>query len=311
VPDGSPAIGVSPGFAHSAFLYDTDAAYTAVLVPFLLEGLARDEAVAVAAAPDRIAALRDALGADAAPIRFLPAAEWYVRPVRTIAACAQILKTAAVAGRPSVRLVSHAGFGDHHPSWVRFEAAVNAALAGLNGHLLCPYDRRMLPAEPVGRTHPVLHDEGWRDSAAYQAPELVLRELAEPEYPVAGPPVLTVDVADDVADLRAQVRDRAAAEGWLPPDRVEILVLALSEIATNGIRHGGARRELRVWISADAVVCELTDDGVRPPGPLAGYLPPAHGGIGGMGLWIVQQVCDAVAISVEGGLTRARFALRR
>jgi anti-sigma regulatory factor (Ser/Thr protein kinase) len=311
VPDGNPPIGAGPGFAHSAFLYDTDAAYAAVLVPFLLEGLARDEAVAVAASIDRVELLRDVLGVDAAHVRFLPADEWYVRPVRTIAAWAQILRTAAVAGRPSARLVGHAGFAEHHRTWVRFEAAVNAALAGLNGHLLCPYDRRLPAAEPVLRTHPVVHDGGWRDSTGYQHPELVLGELPEPEYPVAGQPVLAVAVADAVAELRAQVRDRASAEGWLPADRVEILLLALSEVVTNGIRHGGAHRELRVWLTAEAVVCELTDDGPTPPGPLAGYLPPAHAAIGGMGLWIVQQLCDAVAISLAGGRTRARFALRR
>jgi hypothetical protein len=44
---------------------------------------------------------------------------------------------------------------------------------------------------------------------------------------------------------------------------------------------------------------------------LAGYLPPPPGAVGGMGLWLVHQVCDALAIQASGGLTRARFALRR
>lgn len=309
--DGDVAIRVRPGFAHSAFLYDTDAAYAAVLVPFLLEGLAGDEAVAVAAGPDRIALLRDALGADAARVRFLSADGWYVRPVRTIAAWAQILRGAAAAGCPSARLVSQADFADQDPAWVRFEAAVNASLAGLNGHLLCPYDRRIPTAKLAGRTHPVLHDDGWRDNARYQPPELVMRELAEPAYPVVGRPVLAAAIADRVAGLRAQLRERASAERWLPPDRVEILILAFSELATNGIRHGGANRELRVWLTPDAVVCELTDDGATPPGPLAGYLPPDPDMIGGMGLWIVYQLCDALTINVQDGLTRARFALHR
>jgi anti-sigma regulatory factor (Ser/Thr protein kinase) len=311
VRDGDAATRVRSGFAHSAFLYETDAAYAAVLVPFLIEGLTRDEVVAVAAGPDRIALLRDALGADAAHVRFLSADGWYVRPVRTIAAWAQILRNAAAAGRPSARLVSQADFADQDPAWVRFEAAVNASLAGLNGHLLCPYDRRIPTAELAGRTHPVLHDDGWRDSSGYQAPELVLRELIEPAYPVAGLPIIASAVADGVAGLRAQIRERASAEAWLPPDRLDILILAFSELATNGIRHGGANRELRIWLTPDAVVCELTDDGVTPPGPLAGYLPPDPGMIGGMGLWIVYQLCDSLTIHVQDGLTRARFAVHR
>ena len=59
------------------------------------------------------------------------------------------------------------------------------------------------------------------------------------------------------------------------------------------------------------MVCELTDDGVTPPGPLAGYLPPDPDMIGGMGLWIVYQLCDSLTINVQDGLTKARFALRR
>jgi hypothetical protein len=30
-----------------------------------------------------------------------------------------------------------------------------------------------------------------------------------------------------------------------------------------------------------------------------------------MGLWLVQQLCDAMAIRTVNGLTHARFALRR
>jgi anti-sigma regulatory factor (Ser/Thr protein kinase) len=139
----------------------------------------------------------------------------------------------------------------------------------------------------------------------------LLAELPEQPYPVDGEPVFAVPVKDTVADLRAEVRARARAEGWLPPDRVENLLLALSEVATNGIRHGGEQRELRIWLTDDAVVCEVTDNGPVPPGPLAGYLPPRSGVIGGMGLWLVQQLADAMAIRSVDGLTRARFALRR
>lgn len=296
------------GFAHSAFLYDSDAAYAAMLVPFLLEGLNRDEAVAVAAGPDRTALLRDALGPAAAQVRFLDAREWFVRPVRTIAAWAHLLRAATADGRASARLVSQAGF-DQDPSWVRFEAAVNAALAGLNGHLLCPYERRS--AGLAGRTHPVLHDRGWRDSAGYQAPELVLSELAEPPAPIEQPPVLVAAISESVGTLRRRLRDRAERESWLPSGALDTLVLAVCEIATNGIRHGGANRELRIWLTRETLIGELTDDGTVPPGPLAGYLPPVPGAVGGMGLWIVHQLCDSLSISSTGGLTRTRFTIPR
>ncbi|GAA3904509.1 anti-sigma factor RsbA family regulatory protein [Actinoplanes auranticolor] len=303
-----------PAFTHSAFFYDSDTAYGSTLAAFIRDGLAHDEAVAVAANAHCTGLLRDALAADAAEVRFLPAEEWYVRPVRTIAGWSQLLRAAASSGRSSMRLIGHTTPAHGARGWVRFESALNSSLAGLRGHLLCPYDRSNLPAATVRTaelTHPRLYDDGWLESAGYEPPERLLTELPEPPYPVTGEPVIAVPVHDSVAGLRAQVRARAAAEGWLPADRVENLLLALSEVATNGIRHGGEHRELRVWLTDDAVVCEVTDDGRVPPGPLAGYLPPRPGRIGGMGLWLVQQLCDAMAIRSVDGLTRARFALRR
>jgi anti-sigma regulatory factor (Ser/Thr protein kinase) len=302
--------GSAPSFTHSAFLYDSDAAYAVTVAAFLRDGLARGEAVAVATNPERTILLRDALGDDATEVRFLPADEWYVRPVRTIAGWARLLRAASASGRPFTRLVGDTPVGHGHESWVRFESAVNRSLAGLPGHLLCPYGRGSLPADLVGRTHPRLHDGGWLDSAGYESPEQLLHDLPEPPYPVPGEPLMAVPVVT-VAALRAEIRERAHAEGWLPPDRIDSLVLALSELATNGIRHGGARCELRVWLTEDAVICEVTDDGTVPPGPLAGYLPPRPGVLGGMGLWLVHQLCDAMALYSADGLTRARFALRR
>jgi anti-sigma regulatory factor (Ser/Thr protein kinase) len=299
---------------HSAFFYDSPDEYSAFLLPFICAGLENGESVAVAADRPRITLLRDGLGADAQAVRFLPADEWYVRPVRTIGGWAQALRTAAAAGRPSARLVNEVDFGDQHRSWVRFESALNASLAAFDAQVLCPYDRRNLPLTLLNaarRTHHVVHDGDWHHSDEYVDPERLLADLDEPVFPAKGDPIVAVPVVDTVADLRAHLRNRATSEGWLPPDRVEVLVLALSEVATNGIRHGGSHRELRVWLNPEAVVCEVTDDGARPPGPLAGYLPPAPGVVGGMGLWLVSQICDALSVHTTNGTTHARFALKR
>jgi anti-sigma regulatory factor (Ser/Thr protein kinase) len=304
----------TPTFTHSAFLYDSDAAYTGFLVPFICEGLGNGEAVAVAASRRRIAALSAALGPDAGAVRFLPADEWYDRPVRIIAGWFQALRTAATAGRPAARLVNEIPFSEPTLSWVRCESAMNVSLRGHSGHLLCPYDRRALPPHLIAsaaETHHLLYDRGWHHSDAYVPPERLLADRPEPVHPATGMPILDVAILDTVADLRAHLRDRATEEGWLPQDRIEILVLAVTEVATNGIRHGGSRRRLRVWLNPEAVVCEVSDDGATPPGPLAGYLPPVPGEVGGMGLWLVNQVCDAVSVRAADGRTDTRFTLYR
>ncbi|MFI5494727.1 anti-sigma factor RsbA family regulatory protein [Actinoplanes sp. NPDC051859] len=301
-------------FTHSAFLYDTDVAYAELLGGFLRDGLERGETVAVAAGPDHIGLLRDTLSGDAAAVRFLPADEWYARPAKTIAGWAQLLRTAAAEGSPFVRLIGQIPYAGPPAPWLRFESALNRSLAELHGHLLCPYDRGSLPGELLEaavRTHPRLHDGEWRDNAGYEVPESFLATLPERPWPVAGEPLLALPVGDTVAQLRTLIRERAGAEAWLPSARVEVLVLALSEIATNSIRHGGKHRQLRIWLSADAVVTEVTDDGAVGPSPLAGYLLPRPGEVGGMGLWLVHQLCDALSIRQEGGLTHVRFAVRR
>ena len=180
-------------FRHSAFLHHGTREFTGFVLPFICEGLERGESVAVATSQDRIAILTEALGPDAAAVRFLPADEWYLRPIRTIHGWAQLLRTAAAAGRPSARLVNEVDFGDQERSWVRCEAALNVALADLNGHVLCPYDRAVQPPEVIDaayRTHHLIHDGGWGHSDRYAEPEKLLADLPEPPFPVTGDPVV-------------------------------------------------------------------------------------------------------------------------
>lgn len=302
-------------FAHEAFFYRSDDSYVAALVPYLREGLEGGEAVAVATAPHRISLLREALGRDAAAVVFLPDHEWYVRPVATIAGWVRMVTSAVARGRTYARLVGEVRFGTNerqHPGWVRCEAVVNRALADLPARLVCPYDERTLPKlllDEGRRTHPGILNGRRRDNAGYLPPEELLALVPEPPYPVVGEPVIELPIERTVAGLRELVRERGTAAGWLPPNRLDDLVLALSEVATNGVRHGYGRRRLRVWVLDGAVVCEVTDEGPGPRDPLAGYLPPPPGATGGMGLWLVHQICDALSIDTSGGRTRVRFAV--
>jgi anti-sigma regulatory factor (Ser/Thr protein kinase) len=71
---------------------------------------------------------------------------------------------------------------------------------------------------------------------------------------------------------------------------------------------------LRLWGSADRVVCTISDRGPGMDDPFAGY-GPAHGtdlSRGGMGLWLARQLCDHVDVVDNGaGLTvRLTTALR-
>ena len=307
----------SPLLDHSAFLYDSDDDYVASLVPYLCTALERGDGVAVAVGAARAAMLRDGLGAAASAVLFLADDEWFVQPGRTIAGWSRVLAASAARGHAFTRLVGEVPFGAPaaHPLWVRYEAVVNRALAGAAADLLCPYDIRALPpsvADTAGRTHSHLSGaRGQHSSPAFVEPEWMLREVAEPAVVTDGPPTIELPIDATVAELREMVRRRGQLEGWLGEQRLEELVLALSEVTTNGVRHGGGILRLAIWVTDAAITCEVADAGGSPPGPLAGYLPPVMGVTGGMGLWLVRQVCDAVHIGAADGVTRVRFVMAR
>jgi len=73
------------------------------------------------------------------------------------------------------------------------------------------------------------------------------------------------------------------------------LVLAVNEVATNSVRHGGGAGTLTLWRDEDMVLCDIRDTG-RFSEPLIGRVQPTPEPGGGYGLWVVNQVCDLVQI---------------
>jgi anti-sigma regulatory factor (Ser/Thr protein kinase) len=106
----------------------------------------------------------------------------------------------------------------------------------------------------------------------------------------------------DIAATRRTVAQWARSCG-LPEDRVEVLELAASELATNSIRHGGGGGTVAMWLDESAAVLEFSDAGTLSD-PLIGRLRPDHGQEGGQGLYLVNQLCDLVQLrSSDQGTT--------
>jgi anti-sigma regulatory factor (Ser/Thr protein kinase) len=117
---------------------------------------------------------------------------------------------------------------------------------------------------------------------------------------------------DRVAHLRHLIA-RLARQCGLEAGRTEDLVVAVNEVMTNAVRHGGGTGEVRLVVDDD-LVCEVYDNG-------AGFDAAAHTGRtvapapapagGGFGLWVARQVADALSISSgpDGTAARIRFAL--
>jgi hypothetical protein len=71
---------------HNAFVYESPEEYVERSVAFLREGLEAGEGGIVAHTRPGLAAMREALGADAARVRFVNVETAYTRPARTLAA---------------------------------------------------------------------------------------------------------------------------------------------------------------------------------------------------------------------------------
>jgi anti-sigma regulatory factor (Ser/Thr protein kinase) len=133
-----------------------------------------------------------------------------------------------------------------------------------------------------------------------------------PGLPAVPPdPLLYHAYRSDLSQVRALVL-RHAREAGLAEDRASDLVLAVSEVAANTLRHTRSSGTLAIWHDANEVVCEIRDEGVLTD-PLAGQRKPPADASGGHGLWIVHQVCDRVELTSDasGTTVRMHMALRR
>jgi anti-sigma regulatory factor (Ser/Thr protein kinase) len=106
----------------------------------------------------------------------------------------------------------------------------------------------------------------------------------------------------ELSQVRALVLEHARTAG-LTEARANDLVLAVSEVAANTVRHTQSHGTLTIWHDADEIVCEMHDGGTIAD-PLAGRRRPAPDALAGHGLWLVHQVCDLVELhSGESGTT--------
>jgi serine/threonine-protein kinase RsbW len=111
----------------------------------------------------------------------------------------------------------------------------------------------------------------------------------------------------DLRVVRAFVRDTATGLG-LTPDRVQLLMLAVSELTTNTLQHTLSGGRVRLWAGADHVICEVVDGG--SPRPFGVDMPGANA-VSGRGLPIVNRVADEVTTEVgpDGTVVRIRMNL--
>jgi len=131
--------------------------------------------------------------------------------------------------------------------------------------------------------------------------------MPSPEQP-EGEPLIALEFRRlDLGGLRRRVA-ASAAEAGLRGMRLQAFVMAVNEIITNAVVHGGGLGRLRLWRTGGQLICEVTDQGPGlPGGRLPATQPPAHA-TGGRGLWLTRTLCDAFSLQTGSRGTTVRVA---
>jgi anti-sigma regulatory factor (Ser/Thr protein kinase) len=308
--------GAHEGFRHEAFLYAGPDEFVDGTTEFIRGGLEAGEPTLVVVDASKIALLRDELGSDADLVMFADMGEVGNNPARIIPAWQEFVTARALDG--PVRGIGEPIGRDRGPAELaecqRHESLLNVAFADSPAFwLMCPYDTDLLDSavvDEVLRSHPVVSSHGMRlDSATYMglAAAAAPFRVSLPE-PTPAPKEFHFEAAG-LAALRQYVALRAADAGF-GDRRVEDLLLAVNEVATNSLRHANGSGVFRLWQEDGTLICEVRDDGSFD-NPLAGRERPVGGQEGGYGLWVANQLCDLVQVrSVPGG-TVVRLHMRR
>lgn len=128
-----------------------------------------------------------------------------------------------------------------------------------------------------------------------------------------GPPLLLSETfdRDQVTELRHTVAARAEESG-LGGARLDDFVLAINELITNAVRHGGGQGWLRLWLTGGMLYCLVSDAGGGITVDLLDdQRRPAPETAGGWGLWLARQLSDEMLVrsGPEGTAVRISASL--
>lgn len=291
----------APAFAHMLYPYTGAQAYLDGTLAFIDKARAAGATVVIAAHDQRRALLSEHL-VDDKDVVFMDTAALGRNPGRLIPAWREWIGQASAHG--SVHGVSDPAWrwpNSVYESEARYrEWLLNRAFAQTPAwSLLCPVDtsgRDAAQIAALARCHPLV----WNGTAHQPSSDYLADAYRFDELPDPPPGHQRLDyTVETLRALREHVADWA--RGYrLDATRVRELMLVVSELSSNSVRHGGGSGTLRLWSEADALVCEFRDAGVITD-PLAGHVRPPTSQLGGRGLWFVNQLCDLVQIRTAPG----------
>ena len=306
---------VEPNYRHEAFLYANRDEFMEGTLRFIRDAIAATEPVLIVLNASKIEALQHELRSEEEGVSFADMGAVGVNPARIIPAWHDFLVQHSRPGR-RLRGVGEPIWSARTPAELtecqRHEALLNVAFADAAFWLLCPYDMQALDASVIDearRDHPFVREHGVPAASHTFAG---VDALAAPfDEPLLEPPAnsLTFDFEEATLPEVRTLVEACAARAGLTKVRTAELVLAVHEVATNSITHGGGNGSLRLWLEPDAVVVEVHDDGCITDA-LVGRTRPAVDAESGRGLWIANQLCELVQVRSFAHETVVRLHMR-
>ena len=99
----------------------------------------------------------------------------------------------------------------------------------------------------------------------------------------------------DLVTVRHQV-ERYAARHGLGGLALYRFVVAVNELTTNAVRHGGGTGRLELRHTGTVLQCRVADQGPGMPAAPDLDTPPAPRAVNGRGLWLVRQIAASLDI---------------
>lgn len=308
------AVACGGGFRHQALFYRGGLnGFIAELAPIVADALSSGAGAAIAAPADRVERLRGLFGGHAR-LTLIDMTAVGTNPGRIIPAWRELADSALERGAPFLGVGEPAWAGRTEEELVechRHEALINLAFAGDPAwRLICPYDVDGLAPEVVAdarATHPAAFDHRHGMCEAPVDPLGVLARFERPLSPVPDRAATVRFAKDGLAAVRELARRHAELAG-LSAERAGDLVLAVTEMASNSVRHGGGGGTLEIWQRDGRVVCQTRDAG-HVEDAMAGRRRPGIQQAAGRGMWIIQQVSDLVQLRSAADGTTLRITV--
>ncbi|MCM4084152.1 sensor histidine kinase [Paractinoplanes hotanensis] len=311
------------GTAHTALIVDSGEELLPVLVPELRRSAGRYDEILLVVGKETRTLLAEHIGELDGALRWGDPSAFYQRLGFAYESFRRYLAEQHAAGRrvhvvaePDLTSGVDAGMrADRAAAYLAYEAFCNETYAPYGAAVTCIWNQRHHPAnvlDGVRATHRYLLTAAGRvPSPPYLGPE---RYLAERHDLPLQPPPADIDHEVVLAEVAELSRLRAVLHSWtgehhFTGEPADDVVVAVVEVAANGLRHGAAPVHVRAWHHKATFIVQCDDTAGRPIPATAGYRRPqlAHAAPGGRGLWLARQLADVVIIDSARGRTSVRL----